>query len=104
MLNHLQNIPGVTVGRIHSNHVYSSPDQCLHPLFTIRAYAHRRAYAQAPPIVFTGKRELGFLFYVLDCDQPLKVKFFIHHQKLFDPVAMQDLFRLIEIHSRPGGN
>ena len=97
-LDHIQDILGVTVGRIHGDDVRSGSNQGLHPLLAIRSHTHCRSHAQPPSLVFTGEGVLGFLLYVLDGDQPFELKFFIHHQKFFNPVAVQDLFSLIEIH------
>ncbi len=94
----------VPVRRVHHQHVRPGAHQRLGARLAVGAGADRGPDAQAPQLVLGRVREADGLLDVLDGDQAAELIPLVDHRQLLDPVAVQDLLRLLERHARLRGD
>ena len=77
--------------RIDDQHVDAGIHQCLRALHGVTRRADGCSAAKPSEVVLARIRILDRLLNVLDGDQSLQPIVLVHHQQLFDLVAVQDL-------------
>lgn len=82
--------------RVDDEDVVAGGDQRLRALESVVPDPDHRSDAQASLRVLSCMGIADAILDVLDRDQPLELKVLVDDQKLFDPVAAQDVFRLFD--------
>ena len=95
---------GMAVGRIQHQHIRAGLQQRAGPLQHIPGDADGGGTQQTALRVPGGVGIFYGLFNVLDGDQALQGKVFVHQRELLDLVGPQDLFRLCQRGVHRGGD
>ena len=81
-LHHVQHTLGMTMGRIHHQHIHAGFDQGRYPVFRTLAHTHGGAHAQGLVLVLAGVGKFLCLVYVLDRHQTAQFVIIVDHQHL----------------------
>src|SRR5919197_959113 len=92
------------VRRVDDQYVRAGAHQRLGARLAVGAGADGRPDAEPPELVLGGVRVADRFFDVLDGDQAAELIPLADHGELLDPVAVQDLLRLLEGDARLGGD
>ena len=87
---------GVTVGGIDKDDIGAGLDERLHSRLPVWTGTHRGTNPQPPHPVLARVRILFPLLYILDGYEPLEIAPPVNHRELLDPVAVENLLRLLD--------
>ncbi len=91
----IENIFGMTMGRIEHDDIHPGLDQVLNVSQT-GVDADGGPDPQPSHRIFRRLRVFANFLDILDGDQSLEIAFVVNHQELLDPVLVQQLFRVLQ--------
>src|SRR6266542_4067921 len=96
--------PAVPVGGVDRDDVHPRLEERLDARLAVGADADRGAAQEPAERVLRGVRVLLDLLDVLDRDEPLQLVGVVHDEELLDPVAVEQLLRLLDRDRDAGGD